>query len=85
MVPRLGGKYNLEIETTSKPNAEYRTEEYTRLGWPAAPAIMVGDELIVQGCDVDEGKLEAAICRHLRLPEPARQKKGNLFNRLFDK
>jgi hypothetical protein len=25
-----------------------------------APAIMVGDELVVQGCDIDEDKVEAA-------------------------
>ncbi len=45
-----------------------------------APAIMVGDELIVQGCDIDEEKLEAAICRQLGLPEP--EKKG-ILDRLF--
>jgi hypothetical protein len=72
----------VEIETISKPNQEYRTEEYARLGLPMAPAIMVGDELIVQGCDVDEEKVEAAICRHLGLPEPERQKKG-IFDRFL--
>ena len=72
----------MEIETTSKPNQEYRTEEYARLGLPMAPAIMVGDELIVQGCDVDEEKVEAAICWHLGLPEPERQKKG-IFDRFL--
>ncbi len=78
----MGEKYKLEIETTSKPNQEYRTEEYARLGLPMAPAIMVGDGLIVQGCDVDEEKVEAAICRHLGLPEPEPQKKG-ILGRLF--
>ena len=72
----------MEIETISKPYQEYRTEEYAKLGLPLAPAIMVGDELIVQGCDVDEDKLEAAICRHLGLPEPEPQKKG-ILDRLF--
>ena len=72
----------MEIEITSKPNHEYRTEEYARLGLPLAPAIVVGDELIVQGCDVDEHKLEAAICRHLGLPEPEPQKKG-IFDRFL--
>ena len=72
----------MEIETTSKPFKEYRTEEYAKLGLPMAPAIMVGDELVVQGCDVDEEKLESAICRHLGLPEPEPQKKG-IMDRLF--
>lgn len=65
MIPGLGERYDIEIETVSKPNQEYRTEEYAKLGLPKAPAIMVGDELIVQGGDIEEGKLEAAICRHL--------------------
>ena len=82
MIPRLGKKYKVEIETISKPNQEYRTEEYARLGLPAAPAIMVGDELVVQGCDVAEEKVEAAICRHLGLPEPEPRKKG-ILDRLF--
>ena len=72
----------MEIETTSRPFQEYRTEEYARLGLPMAPAIMVADELIVQGCDVDEDKLEAAICRQLGLPEPEPQKKG-IFDRFL--
>ncbi len=78
----MGEKYNLEIETTSKPFQEYRTEEYARMGLPMAPAIMVGDDLVVQGCDVGEDKLEAAISRHLGLPEPEPQKKG-ILDRLF--
>jgi hypothetical protein len=57
----------LEIETTSKPNLAYRTEEYCKLGLPIAPAIMVGDELVVQGSDIDEEKVEAVIRRHLGL------------------
>jgi len=47
-----------------------------------APAIMVGDELVVQGCDIDENKLEAAICRLLGLPEPQPQRK-RILDQLF--
>lgn len=72
----------MEIKTTSKPFKEYRTEEYAKLGLPKAPAIMIDEELVVQGCDVDEEKLESAICRHLGLPEPEPQKKG-IMDRLF--
>ncbi len=82
MIPRLWEKYEVEIETVSKPFQEYRTEEYAKLGLPVAPAIMVGDDLVVQGCDVDEDKVEAAICRHLGLPEPIPDKKG-ILGRLF--
>ncbi len=65
MIPRLGEKYELEIEMVSKPNQEFRTEEYTKSGLPVPPAIMVADELVAQGCDVDEEKVEVAIRRHL--------------------
>jgi hypothetical protein len=65
MIPRLGGKYKsvVEIETISKPRQEFRDIEYMKLGLPMAPAVMVGDEIIVQGC-------EAAICRQLNLAVP---------------
>ncbi len=74
MMPRLGKKYDIEIEVTSKPKAQYQTDAYFELDLPAAPAIMVGDEIVVEGSDVPEDKLEACICRRLGLPEP--EKKG---------
>ena len=82
MVPRLGQKYAFEVEVISKPIADYQTDEYFELDLPAAPAIMVGEEIVVEGGDVAEDKLEAVICRHLGLPEPEPQKKGFL-GRLF--
>ncbi len=82
MIPRLGQKFPIEIETVSKPNEAFRTEEYARSGLPLAPAIMIADELIMQGCDIDEAKVEAAICRRLGLPEPELQKKG-IFDRFL--
>ena len=67
---------------TSKPRAEYNTDEYFALDLPVAPAVMVGDEIITKGKDMDDYTVEAAICRHLELPEP--QKKG-VIGRLFKK
>ena len=84
MMPRLGSKYPLEFELTSKPKADYQTDEYFELDLPLAPAVMVGEEIVVEGSDVAEDKLEAAICRHLGLPEPEPTKKGFLA-RLFGK
>jgi hypothetical protein len=84
MVPRLGQKYPIDIEVTSKPIADYQTDEYFELDLPAAPAIMVGEEIVVEGTDVAEDQLEAVICRHLGLPEPEPQKKGFL-GRIFGK
>jgi len=84
MVPRLGQKYEFESEVISKPIADYQTDEYFELELPTAPAIMVGDEIVVEGADVAEDKLEAVTCRHLGLPQPEPKKKGFL-GRLFGK
>jgi len=81
MMPRLGAKYPIEFDIFSQPIAQY---QYFEKDLPVAPAVMVGKEIIVEGSDIAEDKLEAAICRHLGLPEPEPQKKGFL-GRLFGK
>jgi hypothetical protein len=68
MMPRLGAKYDIDIETIAKPNAEYMTDEYFELDLPVAPAVMVGEEIVVEGTDISKKKLEATISRHLDLP-----------------
>ncbi|RJQ64944.1 MAG: hypothetical protein C4530_01475 [Desulfobacteraceae bacterium] len=84
MMPRLGEKYPVEIDITSKPKAEYQTDEYFELDLPVAPAVMVGDEIVVEGTDVSEHEVEVCVRRHLGLPEPEPQKKG-MLSRLFKK
>jgi hypothetical protein len=83
MMPRLGEKYqDIEIEVISKPIAEYQTDEYFELDLPTAPAVMVGEEIVVEGSNVSQEKVEAVICRSLGLAEPGPPKKG-IFGRLF--
>ena len=82
MMPRLGTNYPIEIDVTSKPIADYTTDEYFELDLPVAPAVMVGDEIVVEGSGISEEKVEAAICRHLGMPEPTARKKG-ILGRLF--
>jgi hypothetical protein len=82
MMPRLGATYPIEIDVTSKPIADYQTDEYFELDLPVAPAVMVGDEIVVEGSGISEEKVEAAICRHLGMPEPVARKKG-ILGRLF--
>lgn len=77
-MPRLGEKYDIEIETISKSHQEYRSAEYSESGLPAAPAIVVGEELLIKGRDIDEHSIAAKICDHLGLPEPQPPKKGFL-------
>lgn len=76
MMPRLGKKYDIDIEVTSKLKAEYLTDEYFAMDLPVAPAIMVGDEIVTEGKDIDDYSVEIAICKQLGLPEPAQEKKG---------
>jgi hypothetical protein len=75
MMPRLGSKYEIEIEVISKPKAEYQTDAYFELDLPVAPAVMVGDEIVVEGSSITAEKAESVIRRHLGLPEaePTRQ------------
>ncbi len=82
MLPRLGKKYDIEIEITSKPREEYNTDEYFDADLPIAPAVMVGDELVVEGGDVSEERLEAIIRRHLGLETS--EEKG-IMGKLFKK
>lgn len=70
MIPRLGAKYPVEIEVTAKPKAEYQTDAYFELDLPVAPAVMVGEQIVVEGSDVPENEVQVYICRQLGLPEP---------------
>ena len=80
MTPRLGQKYDIDIETIAKAKEEYMIDEYFELDLPVAPAVMVADEIVVEGTDVSEHELEKVICRHLNLPEPEASRKG-IFGR----
>ena len=84
MLPRLGKKYEIQTEVISKPIAEYNADEYFELELPVAPAIMVGDDIVVEGSDVSENKLENVIRQHLNLPALEPEKKG-ILRRLFNR
>jgi hypothetical protein len=81
-MPRLGQTYDIEIETISKPKAEYTTDEYFELDLPVAPAVMVGEEIVVEGSDVSDEKLESVIRNHLGLPQSEPKTKG-IFKRFL--
>ena len=67
MIPALGKKFQIDIETIEKPIDDYMTAGYFELDLPVAPAVMVGDEIVVEGTDVSKSKLEKIIEKHLRL------------------
>ena len=66
-MPRLGQKYAIDVEAIAKSREAYQAEEYQASGLPAAPAVMVGDEIAGQGPEISEEKIEAVIRRHLGL------------------
>ena len=74
----LGEKYEVEIEVMSKPKAEYMTDEYFELDLPVAPAVMVGEEIVVEGSDIGQFEIESEICKQLGLPLPEPEEKGFL-------
>lgn len=76
MMPGLGEKYEIKIETISKPKAEYITDEYFELELPVAPAVMVGEVIVVEGSDIGKFEIEAEICKQLDLPLPKPKTKG---------
>ena len=83
MMPRLGEKYkDIEIEVMSKPVAEYQNDEYFELELPGAPAIMVADEIVVEGSNISQDKVEKVICRCLGIPESEPKKRG-IFDRFL--
>jgi hypothetical protein len=45
---------------------------------------MVGDEILIEGSDISEEKLEAVICKHLGISPPGPQKKG-ILSRLLSR
>lgn len=66
MLPRLGGEPGVKVEVTSLPREEYRREDYLRSGLPAAPAIMIDDEVVAQGADIAEDRLLALLAARPR-------------------
>ena len=81
-MPRLGDTYDIEMEIISKPKADYITDEYFELDLPVAPAVMVDEEIVVEGTDISEDGLEKVICKHPGLPPPTAERKG-MLGRLF--
>jgi hypothetical protein len=68
-MPRLGSSYAIQLDVTSKPIAEYHTDEYFGLDLPVAPAVMVADEIVIEGSDVS-GRQDRS--GHLPSPGAAR-------------
>ena len=78
----MGAEYPIDIDVTSKPRAEYQTDDWAETELPCAPAIMIGEEVLVEGSDVTEEKVVAEIRRQLGMHPNESEKKG-ILGRLF--
>ena len=67
-MPRLGEKYEIAVEAVSKSREEYQSDAHRAAGLPAAPAVMVEEEVAAQGPEITAEKIEAVMRRHLGLP-----------------
>jgi len=67
-MPRLGARYELEVEEISRSREAYQSKAYKAAGLPAAPAVMVEDEIAGHGPSLSEEGVDAVIRRHLELP-----------------
>ena len=56
------------MEEILQSREAYQSETYLASGLPAAPAVMVEDEIADQGPTLSAEKVEAVIRRHLQLP-----------------
>ena len=65
MVPGLSTKYSVEIETETHTRDHYKTDEWFDTDLPRAPAIMLNDDVIVEGGDISEDELERVILSRL--------------------
>lgn len=61
MAPGLSAKYSVEIDTETHTREHYKTDEWLDTELPAAPAIMLGDDVIIEGGDIPEDELEREI------------------------
>ncbi len=78
----MGAEYPVEVETIAKPKAEYQSDEWAELDLPCAPAIMIGEDILVERSDVSEEKIVGAIRAQLGMPPLEPDKKG-ILSRLF--
>ena len=67
-MPRLGRQYAIDVETIAKSREAYQAEAYVATGLPAAPAVMVENEIAAQGVSISAEGVGMVIRRHLELP-----------------
>ncbi len=61
MAPGLSAKFSVEVETETHTREHYKSDEWLETDLPAAPAIMLGDDVIAEGGDISEDELESEI------------------------
>jgi hypothetical protein len=55
----------VEIHFVSHTREHYQSEAHRQTGLPAAPAVLVEEEIVLQGPEISEERLETALKRRL--------------------
>lgn len=63
IISGLESRKDIDVVVVSKLRDDYKTAGYAASGAPAAPAITLNDEVIVQGKDISDKKLKEIIDR----------------------
>jgi hypothetical protein len=66
MLPGLGDKTGVEIETVEKSRDEYRSDSYAATNLPVAPAVMIDGEVIAVHNIITQSQMEKMIENRLK-------------------
>jgi len=66
MLPGLGDKTGVEIETVEKSREEYRSDSYAATKLPVAPAVIIDGEVIAVQNIIAQSQIEKLIENRLK-------------------
>jgi hypothetical protein len=66
MLPGLGDKTGVEIETVEKSRGEYHSDTYATTNLPVAPAVMIDEEVIEVQNIITRSQIEKLIENRLK-------------------
>jgi len=67
MLPGLGDKTGVEIETVEKSREEYRSDSYAAADLPVAPAVIIDGEVIAVQNIITQSQIERLIDNRLKV------------------
>lgn len=61
----MSAKHSVNVEIVTHTRDYYRSDEWSETDLPCAPAIMIDDDVIVEGENISEEDLESEIAQRL--------------------